>query len=92
MTTQQILALFRIGHRIVPRTGSELAGLLGIDPQTIGNAIRPARDAGYVTRQRIADQGGKVTEFSLTEMGKAFLSQQPIKRGRVLTAVPKGEA
>lgn len=91
MTVQQILALFRIGNRFVPRTGTELAGLLGIDPKRIGNTIRPARDAGYITGYVAGDQGGKYTEFNLTEMGRAFLSQQPVKRGRVLTAVPKGE-
>lgn len=85
-----ILALFRIGNRFVPRTNLEIARTLGMDRESVYHLTRALKRDDYLDGDKIA-RGGEVY-FFLTERGKSWLNMQPVKRGRVLTAVPKEAA
>lgn len=91
MTTDliAILHLFRIGSRFVPRTVSEVSEIMLIDKETAEDRITALRRIGFLRTEKAYDSAGLIRVYSLTDKGKAWMSVQPPKRGRRLTAVPK---
>ena len=82
----QTLEMFRINERFVERTGGEIAAYFGFSPAGIGMHMAQMVRAGLVEAD---DSVSKTTIYRLTPKGRRWLSQQPLKRGKVLTAVPK---
>lgn len=89
MTTEliSIMSLFRIGERFCQRTCGELADRLDLPQGTVNQAVGELVKKGFLKGLKTND--GLIRCYYLSDKGKAWLSMQPVKRGRVLTAVPR---
>lgn len=91
MTHDQIaiLTLFRIRNRLVARTVTEVADILGSTDDRhlwigrVGNLVK----LGYLHTVKF-ERDSKTRIATLTPKGEAWMRLHPSKRGRVLTAVP----
>lgn len=89
MTSDEMTILhhFRIGSRHVERCCAEIAAHLDILPNQANQLIGELVKKGFIKGRKTNDP--KIRSYFLSDKGKAWLSVQPVKRGRVLTAVPK---